>query len=657
MGERRSSLSDMKGKRRSDNEQSSTQMPVDNSGLSHRQTQRLLRAGEAFDPQTRAALDHHLSGCAECRDYAVFLTQLAQVLPADAPGMELSLAERRQKAQAIQSEVHRRWFGAHFSRSLHNLAWAGLAAMLVVVVGWSVRNLRPQLLPAAPPAILSGTPESAPTAAIAALPTTAPVSSSPAAPDGVLELLPASPASPLPDSGLEWDQDEDFDLATSPPAPTSTLRTVAGASRWLSYVSSRDGYPAIYVSRTDGTGLVRLVEGLGDISGPAWSPDGTRLAFHAFSKTNAAWDIYVQNADGSGLTNLTDHRADDFEPTWSPDGRQIAFLSDRDQSGKAEIYLMNADGTRPTRLTWHAATQSRPAWSPDGRQIAFGSEKDGNPEIYVINLDGTGEKRLTNHPGGDGWPTWSPDGLQIAFTSDRDGAGDIFVMSADGSNPLNLTSGSAWDSSPAWSPDGSRIAFVRSAVGDQNGVYVMKSDGSDMAWVARSKARDSSPGWYPLDSPAVSFSRLPATEKRAGKVVAEPGDRVRAEEALFAFFNRLYAGEYVQAAELYGGSYEVLSDNNPEVEPRDHASLFRNACTINGYQCLQIKSVELQKQLAAGSYQFLVEFQNADGSLFVLGPCCGGDATQTPPQSQFTYTVRKDVEGRFAVQELPVYIP
>jgi TolB protein len=68
------------------------------------------------------------------------------------------------------------------------------------------------------------------------------------------------------------------------------------------------------------------------------------------------------NADGSGQTNLTDNPAGDVDPAWSPDGSRIAFHSDRE--GNFEVYVMNADGSGQTRLTDSPGADSAPAWSP-----------------------------------------------------------------------------------------------------------------------------------------------------------------------------------------------------------------------------------------------------------------------------------------------------
>ena len=148
---------------------------------------------------------------------------------------------------------------------------------------------------------------------------------------------------------------------------------------------------------------------------------------------------------------------------------------------------------------------------------------------------------------------------------------------------------------------------------------------------------------------AVAACAAPESEKQP--------DAVLAQQALTTFFADLHAGRYDQAAEAYAGPYETMIDHNPSLDPADHVALLRNACTINGAQCLEIRTAELLPTEAAGEFRFAVQFQLDDGSVFVQGPCCGGSVEDFPPFSTFTYVVIKGEGGRFRVMDMPVYKP
>ena len=129
-----------------------------------------------------------------------------------------------------------------------------------------------------------------------------------------------------------------------------------------------------------------------------------------------------------------------------------------------------------------------------------------------------------------------------------------------------------------------------------------------------------------------------------------------AHDVLINFLTRLYVKNYIDAAPLYGGEYEQLQVFNTEIDPNDHVALWAWACDHRLLQCLQVRSATF-KELHGDSYIFQVEFSNSDGSLFILGPCCGANETEMPPISQFEYTVMKNAEDKFVVMNLPPYVP
>jgi TolB protein len=155
-------------------------------------------------------------------------------------------------------------------------------------------------------------------------------------------------------------------------------------------------------------------------SAPAWSPDGSRIAFarvdvtSGFDHPRAA--IYTIRPDGAGLRKLADGGV---EPDWSPDGMRIAYTSIRDSFGRTcfeecspsgEIYVMDADGSDQRRLTRTEADDRAPAWSPDGRFIAFVSDRSSprrhENEIYVMKADGGDIHRITRNGVWDLDPDW-----------------------------------------------------------------------------------------------------------------------------------------------------------------------------------------------------------------------------------------------------------
>ena len=230
-----------------------------------------------------------------------------------------------------------------------------------------------------------------------------------------------------------------------------------------SQVDRYEFHDNIYVVNPDGSGSTALTSDNASYT-PAWSPDGSKIAFGSDRGGNSG--IYTMNADGSGATRLTTDPAVRGLPAWSPDGSKIAFV----RSG--DIYTMNADGSGFTQLTSGPEGDSRPSWSPRGNEIAFErSYWDPNTatsvtSIYLVDTDGTDVRQLVaNHAGS---PDWSPDGRKIAFSNNY--WGGIWVVDVvTGTAPERLTYDSptapeyvvAYDDTPAWSPDGTRVVFSR----------------------------------------------------------------------------------------------------------------------------------------------------------------------------------------------------
>lgn len=243
---------------------------------------------------------------------------------------------------------------------------------------------------------------------------------------------------------------------------------------------------------------------------PVWSPDGKKLALDTDrgdanpGGETSVNDVVVINADGSGAKNLTKSAGFNSDPAWSPDGSLIAFASNGGADpAKRGMYVMRPDGTHVRQITTRPADdafEGAPRFSPDGKQLVFTrfhtEQGFGDSALFRVDLDGLHLRQLTPFALGAVDSDWSPDGRQIVFEAypTATSHGEIDVIRATGGHLRTLRPDFAAD--PVWSPDGSKILFLRAEPSESTaGLATMRPDGSHQRFISATPMVEHQPDW------------------------------------------------------------------------------------------------------------------------------------------------------------------
>jgi Tol biopolymer transport system component len=241
--------------------------------------------------------------------------------------------------------------------------------------------------------------------------------------------------------------------------------------------SAVTGTYSIHLVDADGSSEQEVVAG----SSPAWSPDGSCLAF---THAAASLDVALVKPDGSDFLILTDAYGHQSMPSWSPDGKEIVYCCRLGANPNDQLYVMDSDGANQTQLVPAVGERAfSPAWSPCGPQVAFVREHGAwYSKIAVVDRSSGEERALV--PGS--YPAWSPNGSRVAFCRDN----TVWLVNADGTEETPILEDAT---APAWSPDGRWLAFARGASGEEQ-LFVSTADGLHVAQLTDGPG-DGSPSW------------------------------------------------------------------------------------------------------------------------------------------------------------------
>jgi TolB protein len=226
------------------------------------------------------------------------------------------------------------------------------------------------------------------------------------------------------------------------------------------YVNRQGQQFRLIVADSDGYNEQVILSQNEPIMSPAWSPDGSHIAYVSFEAGHAA--VYVQSLYTNQRLVLADFRGSNSAPAWSPDGKQLAVVLTRD--GSSQIYLIRPDGSGLRRITFSGAIDTEPSFSPDGRYLLFTSDRGGSAQIYGMPVDGGQEQRVTFGDGTNFSPRYSPDGKSFVFTH-RD-SGKFYIATQDfASGQMEILTEGGWEKKPSFAPNGKLILFASEARG------------------------------------------------------------------------------------------------------------------------------------------------------------------------------------------------
>jgi TolB protein len=228
----------------------------------------------------------------------------------------------------------------------------------------------------------------------------------------------------------------------------------------IAYINRLGHHFTLIVADSDGHNEQIMKSQDQPLMSPAWSPDGSHLAYVSFETGHAV--VYLQSLYTRQRIVLSDSRGSNSAPAWSPNGNQLALVISRD--GSSQIYLVRPDGSNLRRLTSTGGINTEPNFSPDGQSLLFTSDRGGSPQIYRMSVEGSGEQRLTFDEGYNFSPRYSPDGKNFVFAHMVNGRFYIALQDFQTRQMTLLTEG-GWDKKPSFAPNGKLILFSSEAQG------------------------------------------------------------------------------------------------------------------------------------------------------------------------------------------------